>query len=66
MQDSPDLDSLNHVASGIVTSLNLVGNEQTVVYYEQQAGQDIGREATVMTGVFTFQSILERGLPMNK
>ncbi|KAL0271627.1 UNVERIFIED_CONTAM: hypothetical protein PYX00_008663 [Menopon gallinae] len=50
IQDSSDLDSLNHVASGIVTSLNLVGNEQTVVYYEQQAGQDIGREATVMTG----------------
>ena len=50
-QTSSELESLSNVASGIATSLNLVGNEQTVIYYEQQSdSQDIGGEATVMTG----------------
>lgn len=50
-QTSSELESLSNVASGIATSLNLVGNEQTVIYYEQQTeSQDIGGEATVMTG----------------
>lgn len=51
-QTSSELESLNNVASGIATSLNLVGNEQTVIYYEQQTdSQDIGGEATIMTGI---------------
>lgn len=52
-QPSSELESLNNVASGIATSLNLVGNEQTVVYYEHQTeNQDIGGEATVMAGAY--------------
>lgn len=50
-QQSSELESLSNVASGIATSLSLVGNEQTVMYYEQRTeGQDIGREATVISG----------------
>ncbi|KAK6631334.1 hypothetical protein RUM44_005860 [Polyplax serrata] len=48
---STELESLSNVASGIATSLSLVGNEQTVVYYEQRSeGQDVGGEATVVSG----------------